>query len=74
VTDSETKAMTLRITNLQSFALKTIARTEGKSISDVIREAIDNHIEARQSDPEFQRRLRAHIEANNAILKRLRRD
>lgn len=64
------KAMTLRLSSWHHVAVKCMAEAEGKSVSDVIREAIDNYIGARKLDPEFQRRVTAQIEANQQILDR----
>lgn len=40
-------------------------------ISEAVREAIDQHIAARRSDPDFQKRLRRRLEDEHAILERL---
>lgn len=48
-----------------------VARAEDKSISEVMREAIAEHIERRRADPEFKARLRERIEADRRILKKL---
>jgi len=40
-------------------------------ISEAVREAIDGHIAARRSDPDFQKRLRRPLEDEHAILERL---
>lgn len=39
--------------------------------ADLVREAIKAHLESRRADPDFQRRLKARIEADREILKRL---
>lgn len=65
------KAMTLRLSALQWYGIEAIARAEGKSKSDVVREAVEAHIAARKADPEFQRRLRALIDQNDEALRSL---
>lgn len=65
------KAMTLRLSHMQALSIESIAKAEGKSQSDVVREAIRNYIEQRKADPEFQKRLRRQIEENNALLKQV---
>jgi hypothetical protein len=40
-------------------------------ISEAVREAIDKHIAAHRSDPNFQKRLRRRLEDEHAILERL---
>jgi Arc/MetJ-type ribon-helix-helix transcriptional regulator len=69
-----TKAMTLRLSNWHYAVVKSIAAARGVSASDVIREAIGDHIEKRRADPAFQRRLQEIIEENNATLERLVND
>jgi Arc/MetJ-type ribon-helix-helix transcriptional regulator len=65
------KAMTLRISTMQALAIESIAKTEEKSQSDVVREAITNYVEQRKADPEFQKRLKARMDENNALLRRM---
>lgn len=66
--------MTLRLPQMQALAVEAIARSEGKSQSDVVREAIADFIESRKADPDFQKRLRARMDENNALLRRLATD
>ena len=68
---SDERVQTLRLTVDQYELLRLIARTEGKSLSAVIREAIDAHIARRKADPEFQRKLIAWQDKNIEIFKRL---
>lgn len=51
--------------------LVLLARIEGKPVSQVVREAIAAYIARRRADPEFQARLRARIESDQAVLRRL---
>lgn len=68
-----TRARTLRLPADQAETLEAIAGIDEVSINEEIRRAIDSHIEARRSDPEFRRRLQASIERNREILERLSR-
>lgn len=52
-------------------ALVLVARAERKAVSVVIREAIAAYVAERRADPDFQRRLRERIEADQKILERL---
>lgn len=68
---SSEKAMTLRLSHMQMLGVESIAKAEGKSKADVVREAIRNYVEERKVDPEFQKRLRARMGENNDLLRRM---
>ena len=53
--------MTIRLSADQSEALDMVATIDGQSVSQVIRAAIDEHIEERKSDTWFQESLRKRI-------------
>ncbi len=65
------RAMTLRLSEEQAAALEYVADVDGVSVSDSIRTAIENHIESRKSDDEFQQRLAASMKRHQKILDRL---
>lgn len=65
------KARTLRLSAAEAEALEAIAGIDEISINEEIRQAISAHIEARRQDADFQRRLKASIERNKEILRRL---
>jgi predicted DNA-binding protein len=67
----KTKAFTMRLLGDKAAELETVARADGVSVSEVVREAIDNHIEARRKDKNFQGRLSRLIEDNQRVLDRL---
>ena len=52
------KAMTIQLTAEQAEALQTVATVDNKPVSQVVRAAIAQHIEARRSDAHFQEGLR----------------
>ena len=60
------KAMTLRLGQDQAKELEAIARAEGTSVSDAVRDAIAEHIERRRRDPEFKARLQRIMEEDRA--------
>ena len=68
-----TRARTLRLPAEQAETLEAIAGIDEISINEEIRRAVDAHIEARRSDPEFRRRLKASLKRNREILERLSR-
>ena len=65
--------MTLRLTSEQAAELEAVARAEGISVSDAVREAIAEHIERKRKDKAFRERLRAVMERDREILDRLSR-
>jgi hypothetical protein len=68
---AETRITTIRQPAEQADEVEFVARVEGKAASEFIRDAIKAHLEARRADPEFQQRLKARVEADREILKRL---
>lgn len=67
----ENKAMTLRLPAEQAEALEKVAEVDGVSVTEAIREAINQHIAARVADEAFRERLEASIARNQRILDRL---
>lgn len=67
------KNMTLRLPAEQADELEAVARAEGISVSDAVREAISEHIERKRKDKAFRERLRAVMERDRQILERLAR-
>lgn len=63
------KAMTIRLTAEQAEALETVASVDNVPVVAVIRAAIDEHVEARKQDDQFQRSLRERIERASSMLK-----
>jgi hypothetical protein len=53
--------------------LEAVARAEGISVSDAVREAIAEHIARKRKDKAFRERLRAVVERDREILERLAR-
>lgn len=68
------KTLTLRLTADMHHAVEVIAEASGCTMLAVISDAIDDYIEARKSDPEFQERLRARIQVELDLLDRLGSD
>jgi predicted transcriptional regulator len=65
------KTMTLRLDDERAGALEMLARADDKSMTEAIRDAIDQHIEQRRNDAEFMERLRARHEQEQALYERL---
>jgi len=51
--------------------LAAIARTQDIPVSEVVRQAVENHIASRFADKDFQQRLKKHLEEELEILERL---
>lgn len=66
--------MTLRLTDEQAAELDAIARIENVPVAEEVRQAISDRIAARRKDKAFQARLKASIERNQEILRRLATD
>jgi len=67
----DTKVTTIRQPAEQADDLEFVARVDGVPVSEVIRDAIAEHIKARRADPAFRQRLQERIDADQHILKRL---
>jgi len=70
---ADQKNMTLRLSAVQADELEAVARAEGISVSDAVRDAITEHIDRKRKDKAFRERLRAVIERDREILERLAR-
>lgn len=65
------KELTLRLSRAQHEEIRAVAEAENVPVSEVIREAIFEHVEKKRKDEAFRARLRASIERNQRILRRL---
>lgn len=63
------KAMTIRLTPEQADALETVASVEELPISEVIRAAIEEHIDSRRKDPAFQDSLKDRLARARRLLR-----
>ena len=66
-----TKSITLRLPEQMAAELAAIARTKDIPISEVIREAIEDHITSLSRDDEFRQRLKKRLEEDQKVLRRL---
>jgi predicted transcriptional regulator len=57
----QAKAMTIRLSPEQAEQLETVAAVDNQPVSEVIRAAIAEHIDARRKDSDFQDGLQARI-------------
>ena len=67
----DTKSMTLRIDEALAERVRTIAEVEETTVSDVIRDALAEHVERRRRDPEFQTMLQRNLRRHEELLSML---
>ena len=61
--------MTIRLSAEQAEALETVATVDDQPIAEVIRAAIDEHIESRRRDDQFRKSLRERIQRTEMLLR-----
>jgi predicted DNA-binding protein len=69
-----TKNMVLRLEPRLAERLQAVAEVEGRSVSDVVREAIAALVEQRRSDRHFRRLLEENLARHRRMLDLLRDD
>jgi len=69
-----TRNLLLRLDPDLADRLQTVAEVEGRSVSDVVREAIAKLVEQRRSDKRFLRLLDDNLARHQQALKLLRDD
>jgi Ribbon-helix-helix protein, copG family len=67
----EQKVLTVRVDAAQAREAEVVARVEGISVNELVRQALQAHIEARRKDKIFRARIAGIIEEDKAILERL---
>jgi hypothetical protein len=67
----EQKVWTVRVDAAQAREAEVVARVEGISVNELVRQALAGHIEARRKDKVFRARIAGIIEEDKAILDRL---
>jgi predicted DNA-binding protein len=70
----QTKNMVLRLDPGLAERLEAVAEVEGRSVSDVVREAITSLVEARQRDERFIELLEDNVARHQRLLEMLRDD
>jgi hypothetical protein len=68
-----TRNLTVRLPDDLAAEAEAVARAEGISLNETIKEALVEAVERRRSDPEFKKRLRQIIEQDQELLERLAR-
>lgn len=67
------KGFTVRLDDDQAAELEAVARVDGVSVAEEIRQAITVQIAKRREDEEFRARLRQSLQDNQKVLERLAR-
>jgi predicted transcriptional regulator len=71
---NQTKNMVLRLDPDLAGLLATVAEVEGRSVSDVAREAIAALVQSRREDKRFRRLLEENLARHQRLLDLLRED
>jgi hypothetical protein len=66
-----TKNMTVRLPDELAADTEALARAEGQSVNETVKQALAEAVERRRKDPEFRARLRRIIEEDRELLERL---
>ena len=67
-----TKNIVLRLDQELAERLQTVADVEGRSVSDVLREAVARLVEERRTDERFLRLLEENVARHQRLLRALR--
>ncbi len=67
------KNLTVRLDDELAADTEAIARAEGTSINETVKQALREAVERRRSDPQFKARLRQIIDEDRELLERLAR-
>lgn len=64
-------SLTVRLPDDLAADTEALARVEGKSVNDAIKDALAEAVERRRRDPKFRARVRQIIEEDRELLGRL---
>ncbi len=67
-----TKSILLRLDRDLAERVEAVAEVEGRSVSEVLREAIAAHVERRRKDKRFMRLLEENLARHERLLRALR--
>jgi len=66
-----TKNMTVRLPDELAADAEALARVEGKSVNELVKDALSETVDRRRRDPKFKARVRQIIEEDRELLERL---
>jgi len=67
----DSKAVTLRMPTSMAVDLAAVARADGNSMSEAMREAMEQYIVSRRSDQDFKVRLRKRLDEDRELFEKL---
>jgi hypothetical protein len=65
------KNLTIRLDDELAADTEALARAEGKSLNETVKQALKESVESRRKDPKFKARVRRIIEEDRELLERL---
>jgi hypothetical protein len=65
------KNMTVRLDDELAADTEALARADGKSLNETVKQALREAVERRRRDPKFRSRVRRIIEQDRELLERL---
>lgn len=68
-----TKNLTVRLPDDLAADTEALARVEGKSVNETIKDALTEAVERKRRDPKFKARVRKIIDEDRELLERLAR-
>jgi Ribbon-helix-helix protein, copG family len=71
--DLMARNLTVRLDDQLAADTQALARAEGKSLNETVKQALREAAERRRSDPEFKARVKRIIEEDRELLERLAR-
>jgi len=71
--DTMTKNLTVRLDEELAADTEALAREEGQSLNETVKQALRDSVAKRRRDPEFRARVRRIIEEDRELLERLAR-
>jgi len=66
-----TRNLTVRLDSELAANAEAIARADGTSLNETVKQALSEAVQRRRGDPEFKARLRRIIEEDRDLLERL---
>ena len=69
--DSMTKNLTVRLPDELAADAEALARVDGVSLNETVKQALAEAVARRRADPAFKKRLRRIIEEDRELLERL---
>lgn len=66
-----TKHLTVRLPDELAADAEAVARAEGTSLNETIKDALTEAVDRRRKDPQFKKRLREIVEQDRELLERL---